>query len=451
MRGAMLQEARKIRKGLTERYWHHRANMSWDNWIHRWPGWKQKAILEAVLHEDVDAPDIVTAMVKREVLVGMDSDGIQCSLKTPKKARLIHFYRYLSTQERHALRYYCFQKAVCDVFNGKPNPDLDDDIRVTVSSAMNQHDKGRWFDDARLWAGPNAYVFERDGASWDATMGEEHMDVQLEAMGELEADFLETVQATRKCRVNFRHTAAKREALDFLGRFRYELDHTTKSGHNDTSSRNSLINAIITRVALLSLGVREARVIVIGDDMLCFLKHEVDLQSLLKAEEDCGIKPTGAAFTGDAISRVEFASDAFAPSTEGTIAIPKLGKLFAKLYATTTFVKPAETNAFAHSIATGLRDLLLEAPLYGDFLRCSLDESGATATLQLKRWERRVNSRVYYDDSFTHWLGDRYGITPSQIVELSAFLRSCRGPGFMKHPMIEKIMAIDTADPKDRC
>ena len=474
MLAKMEEQVDAIKFKLADAYRNHRANMSWDQWIHRWPAWKQAAILHSVLHEDIEAPAIVTAMVKREVLVGLKpscgclecttdnppSKGLELVdtlehatsgtiLKEPNKARLIHFYRYLATQERHALRYYAYQKAVGDVFDGSEALG-DDDIRITVASSMNQSDKGRWFDDAVAWAGPDIHILERDGASWDATMGKDHMDLQQRGMEGFEPDFLEFVDATRKCKVTFRHTGAKRASLDFLEKFVYEMDHTTKSGHNDTSSRNGFINGIVTKTSLRECGIFEARVLVVGDDLMCVLKRMLALEKLLRTETDCGIKPVAAIFGPEDISRVEFASDAFAPAVGGYIAIPKLGKLFAKLNSTTTNVRGKDSAAFAHSIAVGLQKLVLDAPLYGDLLRCSLDESGETEVIKTHRWERHTDERVRYGPEFRVWLFDRYGLTETEITALSTYLQSCKGPGYMKHYLIDRIMGVDLADPAER-
>lgn len=455
MTRTMVDIAELIRPILEEHYYRYRASMSWENWMARWPAWKSKAIKNAILHEDINLPKLVTAMIKREVLVGFKLDHLmkELLLKEPDKARLIHFYRYLATQERHALRYYCFQKALSDVFcEGSTFQVPGCDIQITISSAMNQHAKGRWYDDVILWSvgGESPTARERDGGKWDSTMGDVHMDIQLRVMRNFEADFLETVEATRKCKVKFRATGPRRELLDFLEYLCYLLDCTTKSGHNDTSSRNSLINAIITIAAIIVNEIREARAIVIGDDMWSLFRERPNNEALDAAEYDCGIEPVSALFEPEAFARTEFASDAFAPSTEGTIAIPKFGKLAAKLFVTTTSVRPKDRADFAYSVALGLTDLLIEAPLYGDFLRCALQNASERRVIKTHKWQRETEKRVHYDDSFYDWLFARYAITRSEIAELQSFLRECDGPGYMKHPLLDKIMLVDLADPKDR-
>jgi len=278
------------------------------------------------------------------------------------------------------------------------------------------------------------------------------MDLQLHGMAFVEPEFAACVEGTRSIRVSYRHTAAPRAALDFLERFKYVLDHTTKSGHNDTSSRNSFLNAVVTTAALRSIGVTAARVLVIGDDMLCFLKGPVDCDSLLQAEHDCGIKPVGAVFPPDQLSKVTFASDAFAPTADGTyIAIPMIGKLLAKLFATTSQVRQADQKAFAHSISVGLSNLLARAPIYGTFIRTMIDTSaGDKPLMPTHKWERRVTAAVEYDDSFYGWLFDRYGLTRTQLDEFDLFLKDCREPGYLVHPVASVFMQMDLSDPADR-
>lgn len=434
----------QIRPTLFEAYATNRAEWPWTRWIERWPKWKADAVRDS-FHSLQSDPTRVKAMVKREVLVGLTKD---LDYKQMTKARLIHFYAHLNDQERHANEYFAFQKAVCDVFDGDKT--YGDDIRITVSSAMNQSAKGRWFADALDWAGPNVHIIERDGAGWDSSMGKDHMDLQLSVMEGLGGDFLGFVNSTRRCKVSFSHTAAKARTLDFLEKFKYIMDHTTKSGHNDTSSRNSFINALITIAALRMIGITAARVIVIGDDMLCILKGPVDEDALIQAEYDCGIKPVAAMFGPEDISKVTFASDAFAPCAGGGyIAIPMLGKLLAKLYSTTTLVGVKDRAVFAHSIAVGLSALLLKAPLYGALLETCL-HSPDSRVIKTNRWERRVDAAVEYDNEFRVWLLDRYGITNAQVCDLDNFLRTLSGPGYARHPVADVIMKVDLADPADR-
>jgi hypothetical protein len=465
----MLHVAKSLSRCLANAYYAYLCEGSWEGWLAKWSQAKQRSIIASLDACEPETPNLVTSMVKREVMVGLDF-GRPDFIKVPTKARLINYYRFLAAQERHAFRYYAYQKAISSIFDGSKSLGLDeyDDIRVTVASALNQQAKGRWFDDAVAWAG-TPYFYERDGASWDATMGPDHFDIQMTSMehmvhGRQDEQFREFVAKTSRCKASFKHTAGKAEALDFLQQFAFDIDYTTKSGHNDTSSRNSLINAVITIVALRRVGINEARVLVIGDDCLVVLKPDdgirasASLSDLLEAEKSCGIKPEAAVLPPEAACRVEFASDSFAPCVgpDGercSVAIPKLGKLFAKLFVTTHQVSGPQRAAYAHSVAVGLRALVGRAPLYGDFLRTTIDDT--LPTVVTGKWTRQLDEEntdgIHYDDEFVVWLMTRYGITRQHIAELSHELKNLHGPVFFTSPIVQHIVRIDTSGPMDRC
>jgi hypothetical protein len=236
-------------------------------------------------------------------------------------------------------------------------------------------------------------------------------------------------------------------------RFCYVLDGTTKSGHNDTSSRNSLVNALITIACLRELGIRAARVIVIGDDQLCVLKQDVDIERLMQLETDCGIEPVAAKFRGEAISRVEFASDAFAPAiVDGVhqyLAIPKLGKQWAKLFWTHRAVPEKLINDYRYSVALGLASLVGRAKPYVTLLRSALELKGRV--INTGKWEYRINNRVEFGPDFDDWLFQRYGVSTAEFDELDETVRSISSDAYLlRHPVLDKIMSVDLADAEDR-
>jgi hypothetical protein len=435
-------------------YHQRRGELPWDKWFHKWSGQKQSSILTSLINGESDDPRLVTAMVKREVLIGMEFDGEEPSIKQPRKARLIHFYKRLAAQERFAPQFYAYQKAVGDVFDGRTSLKNDDDIRVVVSSALNQVDKGLWFTEAIEWAGSGATVIERDGAAWDATMNHEHLQMQLKSMSGVERDFRDFVESTNICRVMFKSQQAPAKCCDtYDDRFCYKLNGTTKSGHNDTSSRNSLINALITIASLRMVGITEARVIVIGDDMLCVIKGDVDLDRLMQYEYDCGITPVAAKFRGEAISRVEFASDAFAPAiVDGRhqyLAIPKLGKQWAKLFWTHRSVPAKSFDDYRYSVALGMASLVGRAKPYVTLLRSSLECKGRV--ISTGKWDYRVDNRVEFGPDFDDWLFQRYGVSTAEFEELDAIVRSISSVAYvLRHPVLDKIMSVDLADAVDR-
>lgn len=479
---ALRETAKSFHAQVGQRYNAYRQEWTYDKWLARWPESKQNAIKES-LKDAVNETDseirqqslrhsnfnhhkarkgaifsrasMLTSMVKREVLVGCEAkisaDGVgTLADKEPSKARLIHFYRYLDTQESFARHHLAMQKAICSVFNGEE--DLLPGIRLTVASAMNSLDKGKWMTDVENWALGDLTWFERDGKRWDSTMGEGHFQLQMDLLDAIaEPEFARHVRQTAYCKCNFMTRGGGVAGRDNIDRFQYEISYTTKSGHNDTSWRNSWINAIITLYSLHLQGL-EARAIVIGDDMLVGIKGDFDKQKLIDTETECGIQPEAGRIYDTSL--VEFASDVFMPARFGGerryVAVPKLGKLLAKLFWTHTNITDKEVADFRFSVAYGMRNTLSRAPLYGAFLLANMEGGGKLR--QINRWFKDTEEIVDYDRADVNaWLWARYNITPEQVDELETFFYEHAGKvGVLYHPLVDHIIAIDTSDPGPR-
>lgn len=463
---------------VRQRYVELREDWSWDRWMHRWEPAKQKAVLEALLDAVTETPEELmadaerfasgkkgrkaipnprvswlTSMVKREVMVGYESESLLLEPKIPTKARLIHFYKFLDAQEKFARHHLAMQKAITDILDGGDVVLPGTELYMTVASSMNSVAKGAWVQEVEEAYGGNLTWYERDGKSWDATMGAGHFSLQ-ERLVELcaEPDFLEHIRETKTCVCDYRSRGASATARDYDERFKYKISYTTKSGHNDTSWRNSWINAIITLSALRETNHLRARAIVIGDDLLVGVDGPVDVDALRDYEKSCGIKPEADKIKKTSL--VEFASDVFVPAVVNGkrqyVAVPKLGKLLAKLFWTHTSVPDKRTNDFRFSIAYGMRNTLSRAPLYGPFLQANM--AGGGTFRQVSRWFRDAEEIIDYDPrEFNAWLNERYGITSEQVSELESLFDEHAGKiGILCHPLIDHIIAVDIADPGTR-
>jgi len=229
----------------------HCDYVQFSNWIQKWPESKRRAILQSIDSDRV-MPHRAQANVKRE-----------CDSTLPTRARLIQFYYNLATQAAFAPQFYALQKTLTDVVRYYPMGCVD----VTFASGMCAADVTAWAIRTRQ-RGARVY-YERDGKTWDATMSATHsqfrcwlysfVDTNLSAF----AGLCTTVRAVAK----FRNSTMA-----------YSVKHTVKSGHNDTTLGNSVINAAIAVKVFQDLAI-PASIIVAGDDLLVAAYVEIDADS----------------------------------------------------------------------------------------------------------------------------------------------------------------------------
>lgn len=486
-RPALMAAASLLGARMRTSYCVMRDSYPRETWMARWPAHKQDAFKRETdvwassqamlgdkawtLHSEVckliaymraaeaDRKNPVSelkAMVKREPMI-LNFDG-----KAPTKPRLIQFYKHLSEQARFGPHHFALQKALCDVANVQ-GYEVSPGIFVTVASALSPAQKGEWYTNATAWAGPEGRGVERDGERWDSTLGEFAFDAQLASMhaAGVDDEFLRHIRDTATCRATYNN-----KGTDSGRPLRWELKFTTKSGHNDTTWRNSLYNLLISALAFEAVADLEAvehpflprlqaRIMVIGDDMIAFTNRPFDQDALLAEERKYGIIPEMAIFRPHQFARMEFASDCFMPCVlpeggAGHVPVPKIGKLTGRLFWTHTDVPRRKRDDFRASVAYGMRNLLMDLPVYGDFLRANL--VGGKTKFNTQRWFQDAPERVQYDPvAVDIWFADRYGLHPTDFDEVVAMWNENAGRvGVISHPVTDKVVEFDTAGPGER-
>lgn len=496
----LLAAAERVGTAARESY-RARREHSRAEWMARWPKQKRDAFIadeavnpstQAVLHEKGDdgttwtrgetlsqveqalAGGFPMEKFETDVLPGQDhgfgthekasknpvhalkgmiktEPNILSKNKFPDKPRIIQFYKFLSEQSRFGPHHYALQKSLCDIAGGDDPRGFEvcPGVRVCIASAMNQIAQGQWFDDATQWAGPKGFGIERDGVRWDSTLKRFAYKAQLKTMwaAGAECEFIRHVRDTHTCRATF---GSGRSILKSGKRLRWQIRYTTKSGHNDTTWRNSLYNMLVSALSFHALGI-QARIMVIGDDMIAFVREPFDKDALLSMERRYGIIPEMAVFSSDKFSRMEFASSVFMPCVvDGRptfVAVPKLGKLYGKLFWTTTHVAQRQVGNFRASVAFGMKNLLSALPAYKEFLSANL--VGGDVTFNTRRWFSDVERPVAYDPFLVNlFFLDRYGISPDGMKDVSDTFTANRGRiGIVKHDLADLIVGFDTADP----
>lgn len=380
-----------------------------ETWINKWPKDKQKNI-DRSLGEDFPDPSRVKCMVKREL-----------AHKEPTKARAIQFYADLATQAHFGPEYYALQKAYCSVFNR-----YGDRIRVTFASGMDSPTLGSWMKTV-LDDYCDPWFYERDGKTWDATMSDPHHELKTHAYRFMGNEFLAFHNKAKDVRGRVRS-----------GKFAYQLKGTTKSGHNDTSLGNSLVNAGVAYEACLEQGLR-ADIIVMGDDLLVVVEGDFDEHRFAKVESELGIVPEYRKF--DSVEDVTFLSAIWIPGV--WLFVPVLGRLLVRAFWTVKPPPKKHTQAFASGIAKGLLPTLHSIPVAGPFLKahCKAIDSYINQPI----WDFYTKYQRYDRADVIEWFKRRYDFLECEITEVER-LFTTNEPRILVHPLIDKILTRDLVD-----
>jgi len=393
-----------------------------DGWIAKWAAVKQRLIMKSV-DDDAILADRVKMMVKREL-----------ASKYPSKARGIQYYVNLATQALFGPEFYALQKAYTAWFQRR---DVGNGIRVTMASGLNATDLGEWMK-AVMETIPNPHFYERDGKSWDATMQAAHLAVRMAAYDLAGEDFCAFVASGFSVTGNYARGALK-----------YKLFGTVKSGHNDTTLGNSLVNMAIAVCAMRVCGLR-GDIIVAGDDLLIVVEGDFDEAALAAAERACGIVPEFRKFSNP--SDVSFISGVWFPAADTWLFMPKPGRLLARLFWSVRPPPPKRRQAFLNSIVLGLMPTCRGMPVIDAFLSAhydpgvTADRSGASYSAT-KIWSRGRSPGESMMGAFCA----RYSLNPDDVRDAEELITQARGrQGFLCHPVFDRLMAVDLADLADR-
>lgn len=403
------------------------------NWWGKWTLAKQTMIRRSLRLDLEYQPDRVSAFIKREVNPTM-----------PSKARSIQGYKNLSAQYLTARQVTAAQKAFArkyDVHHQRG------DIGVTFASGLDSATLGDWMSGVLNWSAKPMF-YERDGKNWDATMMEAHFQVKFFIENAMISDFQAREALAKgahvRCRVRFGHEEVW---------IKYTSDFTVKSGHNDTSLGNSIINAAIAITAAVRLGYR-VKIIVMGDDLLMAeADGRLNGEEMAAIERSCGITPEYRVF--DNHLDVSFISQLFYPTGRADhmfFAGPKPGRLLAKLFYGIRPVREADRKAWVHSVVMGLWAVCKHIPVLRAFL-ARADELAATdRIIPTQKYDKYFRCEIQADRSAVmQSFCARYHISESEVLELENYLLNiptlcC----FLSHPTIDLIIAQDLADPMDR-
>jgi hypothetical protein len=225
----------------------------------------------------------------------------------------------------------------------------------------------------------------------------------------------------------------------------YSVSETVQSGHNDTTSGNGFINAGITVEAFSACDI-ECSIIVAGDDCLVAVYHEYDDDLITRLEAEMGVIPVARKFSSPA--DVSFISGVWLLNGKRWQFVPKLGRIIARLWWTVNPPGKRTRSAYIRGVARGLLPSCGNLPIVRQFL-LKFDTDGE-ALMTNRYWEYRVKP-IEWDESVRRHIAVRYGVSERELAECESFLsRLPAEPLLIVHPVLDRIMEVDLADPLDR-
>lgn len=370
----------------------------------------------------------------------------------PKKARGIQFM----TNERSAYEYAEQQSAMCDALAQATAHEIEyRGMRVLLrySAAMTPTEIAAFADESeRIRAQyPCSFIDERDGKNWDANVQRAHRVALANWYGTFSGTLQKIAMAAIKVKGTYCSGGVK---------ITYEVNGTVKSGHWDTSSGNGALNLEITITAIEGLAphLRPVRVrgLIMGDDLLVWVYFDkmVDPQEYARAmngrESAAGIHPVRGVFKD--ILNVSFCSMGFYWTVDGTLAVvPKLGRMFAKLFWTVTPLAGRNPARLASTIAHAMY------PIYKDFkpMRVFLKRHMRVAPIELAvldtvpyvmRHEFNPRWPLILWKECNHV---KYGLFDDSLDEFTELMRT-DFMGGVYHPVIDLMLEQDLSDPPER-
>lgn len=371
--------------------------------------------------------------------------------KEIKKARGIQFTVNERTAYEHGSEAWCFAKAY-----GKATEEAQTvegiifDIRY--SATMSHAAIGEFATESERirkqykWS----VIDERDGINWDSSIQTPHRGAVATAYGDVSPKLSTHALGSIKVKGSalFRDQGVK---------IFYEVDGTVKSGHWDTSVGSSLLNREVTIAAIIKLPdhlkPKYVRGLVMGDDLIVWLYFDrvvdpTELRQALTANERAlGIDPVRGLF--DDLRYASYISLGFYKTINGTyLALPKVGRMFAKLFWTVTPLQGRDPRRLAAGVAKQFLPLYASWPPMRQFLKHHMQVEPIEAHNVFYDFQemglKRISDPIPWEEN--HLV--KYGAIASAL-NLDEWMEG-QGAGLAHHPAVAEMYVTDVADPCDR-
>jgi hypothetical protein len=355
--------------------------------------------------------------LKNEILMPSDCD---LSLKRPRGIQGMCY------PEVNACLGYFVKSVSKSLAWGYNNVDLEAPHRqwprFSYTSGSTNDRVGAWFYDMRQ-AG---YCFlEDDFSEYDSTQGKGAHDYELSIYNKLcpsdDAWYALMQQADTKGYSKF---------------YKYEVPFTRKSGDQNTSVGNTLLNFSVHKYAMECCGITDYFMIGLGDDNVIAYKGQIDVLEIQATIESFGLKPK-LKVTNDP----SYCSSVFIPcwrrGKESFVLGPDPYRFISKFGFTVSKVMPNERLGVLKNNVISVNTCSF-TPLMRVYERHY--NSGSIAAIDNKNWVAHFSNELVTGRDVETWFCNKYEITVLQLEELERFLSSmlntCDGACFFQHPLL---------------
>jgi len=326
---------------------------------------------------------------------------------------------------------------------------------ITYASGLNRRQIGKWYDDSVDFVSTfgEPICYESDFSKFDKHHTKRHLEAEynmMEHVLKMPKEVRQACESTYQTKGFMPHGT------------KYSTEATRKSGFQDTTIGNTLLNGVsqlyslcrTLNCSLVELMDKPIRLIVLGDDCYMITTKEIANKYL---EDDTLAnlgwdvkKKIGPLYEGT------FCSALFMPSSKGTIltGIPvrAIGKTFTSVKQ---IHKIKQQKYYCNVVAKGLLVDNKHNPVMRPLLErlISLTEgnvcnkTGFMSDYWYKWGFDSVDIEVDIDSKIYSFYANRYGISPSEIFDFAQYCRSI--PNFkcgLSHPVLDKMISIDFED-----
>lgn len=363
----------------------------------------------------------------------------QVELMVPKKGRVIQAFHVPADNYSCADEYRAFTEALT---HWTSEPHIHDGMYVHVRSAcgLNHTDISSQINSWLAELSATSYsIFMDDVTNMDGSIQLPHLQLQVEMYQQLNQRMAQDLEKS----IRYKGMIRTRQ-----GTVVYAARGTVRSGAQDTSSGQTSRRLDMFVRVCRSIGVRQVRAFVFGDDIIAFIVGGPTDPTVYDREHSTMGLACRACFVQD-LCQADFLACAFVPDNEGGYAmVPKIGRLLAKLFWTWRDVPPRRRVSYIHQIAEAF---------VPRFAGCEFMITWLTWHMQLpvdKGWhhERPIQHGPHHCAlQWPEFFARRYGLPlPPRELEESIRRVPQGGTAIISHPWTRFVQEYDLADPLER-
>jgi len=229
----------------------------------------------------------------------------------------------------------------------------------------------------------------------------------------------------------------------------YRVPYTMKSGVPYTSCGNSLGNGMCNGAILESFGIKDYKMVILGDDSLIVIpgimagRRLQRLQRYMLAEHtllgfDVKIK------THHTWARAEFCSSVFWPVKDGYILGPKIGRQLVKIGFSLRKLNASEVKGMMLGNKLQMQHVPVLRLYVNHMLNLLNDVKAVEYFNPDDKYKNKVKEKHFVCHSTHAFFAERYGMSCTVVEEsFSDVIRSAKRTTMLSWPLLEDILAVD--------